>query len=212
MCGFTGFCDFNRRLNREHLDKATDILQHRGPDSGDAAFFETANANIGLGHRRLSILDVSPNGSQPMYSDDRSVVIILNGEVYNFKEIRKELVAVGYSFHSDSDTEVIIKAYQRYGINAVHKFIGMFAFSIYDIKKQIIYLLRDRAGVKPLYYFNKNDCILFASELKSIYTYPAFEKRIKEQAVSLFLSTVTFVLLILYSKIPTNFGRAIMLR
>jgi asparagine synthase (glutamine-hydrolysing) len=186
MCGFTGFCDFNRGLNSKHLDGATTVLQHRGPDSGDAAFFETANANIGFGHRRLSILDVSPNGSQPMYSDDRSVVIILNGEVYNFKEIRKELEAAGHSFHSASDTEVIIKAYQQYGINAVHKFIGMFAFAIYDIKKQIIYLLRDRAGVKPLYYFHKNDCLLFASELKSIYTYPTFEKNINEQAVSLF--------------------------
>ncbi|WP_276372805.1 asparagine synthase (glutamine-hydrolyzing), partial [Chryseolinea sp. H1M3-3] len=186
MCGLTGFCDFNRHLTEEHLGKATDILKHRGPDSGNAVFFSTSQANIGLGHRRLSILDVSSNGNQPMYSDDKSVVIILNGEVYNFKEIRKDLIALGYSFHSDSDTEVIIKAYQQFGIDAVHKFIGMFAFAIYDIKKQIIFLLRDRAGIKPLYFFHKNDALLFASELKSIYTYPNFEKNINEQAVSLF--------------------------
>ncbi len=186
MCGFSGFCDFRRRLNIEDLVKGTSVLQHRGPDSGDTEFFENPHANIGFGHRRLSIMDVSENGSQPMYNDDKSIVIILNGEVYNFKEIRKELQELGYVFHSDSDTEVIIKAYQQFGIDAVHKFIGMFAFVIYDIKKQVIYMLRDRAGVKPLYYFKKNDCIVFASELKSIYTYPVFEKIINEHAVSLF--------------------------
>ncbi len=186
MCGLTGFCDFNRKLTHDNLVIATNTLQHRGPDSSNVAVFETSAATIGFGHRRLSILDVSSNGSQPMYSDDKSVVIILNGEVYNFKEIRQELIALGHSFHSDSDTEVIIKAYQQYGIKAVHKFIGMFAFAIYDIKNQIIYLLRDRAGVKPLYYFHKNNCLLFASELKSIYTYHVFEKEINDKAVSLF--------------------------
>jgi asparagine synthase (glutamine-hydrolysing) len=186
MCGITGFVDYKKKLNKDHLDDANKILRHRGPDSGDLAFFESTEANIGFGHRRLSILDVSSNGNQPMYSDDNSVVIILNGEVYNFKEIRHELTALGHSFNSDSDTEVIIKAYQQFGIEAVHKFIGMFAFAIYDLNKQIVYLLRDRAGVKPLYYFHKNDCILFASELKSIYAYPVFEKVINEKAVSLF--------------------------
>jgi asparagine synthase (glutamine-hydrolysing) len=186
MCGITGFCDFNRKLNREHLNKATQELKHRGPDSGDTAFFETGSAAIGFGHRRLSILDITNNGCQPMYSDDKSVVIILNGEVYNFKEVRKDLIDLGYSFHSDSDTEVIIKAYQEYGINAVHKFIGMFAFAIYDLRQQVIYLLRDRAGIKPLYYYHKNNCLLFASELKSIHTYPVFEKEINDKAVSLY--------------------------
>jgi asparagine synthase (glutamine-hydrolysing) len=121
-----------------------------------------------------------------MYSDDRSVVIVLNGEVYNFKEIRKDLISLGHKFHSDSDTEVIIKAYQQYGIESVNKFIGMFAYAIYDIKKQLIYLLRDRAGVKPLHYYYKNGYLLFASELKSFYTYPVFEKDINEKAVTLF--------------------------
>ena len=186
MCGLTGFCDFNKNLSLTELQKATECLQHRGPDGNGTAIFKTQEATIGLGHRRLSILDLSSQGSQPMYSDDKSVVIILNGEVYNFLEIRKELKLLGHSFHSDSDTEVIIKAYQQYGINAVHKFIGMFAFALYDIKEQVIYFLRDRAGVKPLYYYYKNDCLLFASELKSIYTFPVFEKKINEEAVSLF--------------------------
>lgn len=131
-------------------------------------------------------MDVSSNGNQPMYSDDKSVVVILNGEVYNFKEIRKDLVELGHKFHSDSDTEVIIKAYQQYGIDSVNKFIGMFAYAIYDMKKQQLFLLRDRAGVKPLHYYYKNDCLLFASELKSIYSYPVFEKDINEKAVTLF--------------------------
>jgi asparagine synthase (glutamine-hydrolysing) len=186
MCGITGFCDFSKKLNKEDLSKANAVLHHRGPDSGNEEVYDTRNAIIGFGHRRLSILDISENGSQPMYSDDKSVVIILNGEIYNFKEIRKELIELGYSFHSDSDTEVVIKAYQQYGIKSVDKFIGMFAYAIYDIRKEVIYLLRDRAGVKPLYYFSKGDTFLFASELKSIYTYPGFEKNINEKAVSLF--------------------------
>lgn len=186
MCGITGFCDFGRKLTRENLHAANEVLHHRGPDSGAIAFFDSPYANIGLGHRRLSIMDVSSNGNQPMYSDDKSVVIILNGEVYNFKEIREELIALGYKFHSDSDTEVIIKAYQQFGIESVNRFIGMFAYALYDIGKQLVYLLRDRAGVKPLHYFYKNGCLLFASELKSIYSYPAFEKDINETAVTLF--------------------------
>jgi asparagine synthase (glutamine-hydrolysing) len=189
MCGLTGFCDFNKKLTKNDLTAANNVLYHRGPDSGNVEVFDTDNAVIGFGHRRLSIMDVSENGSQPMYSDDKNVVVILNGEVYNFKEIRKDLIDAGYSFHSDSDTEVIIKAYQEYGIDeAVKKFIGMFAFALYDIKKQVVYLLRDRPGVKPLYYYNNKGTILFASELKSIYTYPGFEKNINEKAVSLFFN------------------------
>jgi asparagine synthase (glutamine-hydrolysing) len=188
MCGLTGFCDFNKKLNKEHLNTANAVLMHRGPDSGNAEIFDAQNATIGFGHRRLSILDVSENGSQPMYSDDKNVAIVLNGEIYNFKEIRKELIELGYSFHSDSDTEVVIKAYQQYGIAAVEKFIGMFAFAIYDIKKQVIYLLRDRPGVKPLYYYYQDGTLLFASELKSIYTYPGFKKNINKKAVSLFFT------------------------
>ena len=186
MCGLTGFCDFNKKLSIQDLQKATDCLQHRGPDGSGTVVFNTPQANIGLGHRRLSILDLSEQGSQPMYSDDKNIVLILNGEIYNFLEIRKELEGLGHSFHSHSDTEVIIKAYRQYGINAVHKFIGMFAFALYDIPQQVIYLLRDRAGVKPLHYYYKNGYLLFASELKSIYTYPQFEKNINEEAVSLF--------------------------
>ena len=132
MCGITGFCDFNKRLTRENLHLANETLHHRGPDSGDTVILDAGTANIGFGHRRLSIMDTSANGNQPMYSDDKSVVVVLNGEIYNFKEIRKELISLGYKFHSDSDTEVLIKAYQQFGIDSVNKFIGMFAYAIYD--------------------------------------------------------------------------------
>lgn len=186
MCGITGFCDFNKRLTRENLHLANETLHHRGPDSGDTVILDAGTANIGFGHRRLSIMDTSANGNQPMYSDDKSVVVVLNGEIYNFKEIRKELISLGYKFHSDSDTEVLIKAYQQFGIDSVNKFIGMFAYAIYDRKKEEVFLLRDRAGVKPLHYYYKNNCLLFASELKSIYSYPVFEKNINEKAVTLF--------------------------
>lgn len=186
MCGLTGFCDFNKKLTEEHLKNASDCIKHRGPDGAGTVVFDTPDATIGLGHRRLAILDLSAQGNQPMYSDDKSIAVILNGEIYNFMEIRKELESSGYSFHSISDTEVIIKAYQHFGINAVHKFIGMFALALYDSNKEIIYLLRDRAGVKPLHYYYKDNCLLFASELKSIYSYPVFEKNINEAAISLF--------------------------
>ncbi len=186
MCGLTGFCDFNKKLNEADLDRATEALHHRGPDSGSSEIYRSDLCNVGFGHRRLSIMDVSSNGNQPMYSDDKSVVIILNGEVYNFKEIRQELIRLGYSFHSDSDTEVILKAYQAWGIESVHRFIGMFVYALYDKKIQTVYILRDRPGVKPVYYYYKNGLLLFASELKSFFTYKEFEKVVDKNAVSHF--------------------------
>jgi len=186
MCGITGFCDFKKVLTKETLLKANNVLAHRGPDNGHTEIYESWNANIGFGHRRLSILDLSEHGNQPMHSDDGAVSIILNGEIYNFAEIRKSLECLGYKFHSVSDTEVIIKAYEHWGIEAVQQFIGMFAFALFDRKKNLLYLFRDRAGVKPLYYFQGDDCILFASELKSLHQYPVFKKEINEKGISFF--------------------------
>jgi len=188
MCGINGFCDFNKHLQKGDIENANRVLQHRGPDDGDAVVFNTINANIGLGHRRLSILDLSSLGHQPMYSDDSKIVIILNGEIYNFKDIRAALQEKGFYFKSNSDTEVIIKAYQHYGIACVEQFIGMFAFALYDAEKQQIFLVRDRAGVKPLYYYFADGCMLFASELKAFHQYPGFKKEIEPKAVSLYLS------------------------
>ena len=186
MCGITGFIGFNKKITPQHLTAACRVLQHRGPDDGDVAVFETPEANIGLGHRRLAILDLSPLGHQPMYSDDKSVIIILNGEIYNFNEIRIDLEEKGYHFSSNSDTEVVLKAYQQYGTDCLHKFIGMFAIAIYDSNLQKVFLIRDRPGVKPLYYYFADGCLLFASELKAFHQFPNFKKEIDDVGVSLF--------------------------
>lgn len=186
MCGLTGFCDFNKKLNLTSCRNATDVLKHRGPDNGNQELFDLPHVSIGLGHRRLSILDLSANGNQPMYSENRSIAIILNGEIYNFSEIRKSLEVLGYKFYSNSDTEVIIKAYEEWGIQAVQQFIGMFAFVLVDLKKNMVYLLRDRPGVKPMYYYYNEDCILFASELKALHQYENFKKEIDHAGINFF--------------------------
>ena len=174
MCGIAGFIDFNKKSSYKDLKNMTDVLYHRGPDDSGYSFYSLSGCNIGLGHRRLSILDLSSHGHQPMKFDNLEV--IYNGEVYNFKEIRVELEKYGYSFESNSDTEVILKAYHKWGIKSVHKFNGMFAIAIYDKQKKDLILIRDRAGVKPLYYYYDNGLFMFASELKSFHEVEDFKK------------------------------------
>ena len=185
MCGIAGFIDFNKKIDNDTLKEMTDTLHHRGPDDSGYFFDTTSDANIGLGHRRLSILDLSSHGHQPM--DFSDITIVYNGEVYNFGEIKKELEALGYSFESNSDTEVILKSYHKWGLECVHKFNGMFAFTIYDKKSQKIYILRDRSGIKPLFLYQKDDLILFASELKSFHKYRGFDKELNIDAIGEFL-------------------------
>ncbi|MFW0694308.1 asparagine synthase (glutamine-hydrolyzing) [Aliarcobacter butzleri] len=182
MCGIVGFIDFNKKLLNDELINMTDVIHHRGPDDSGYSFFETKFANIGLGHRRLSILDLSAHGHQPMQYEDFE--IIFNGEVYNFKEIKEELTE--YSFFSDSDTEVILKAFHKWGIKAVDKFNGMFAIAIYDKVNEKITLIRDRTGIKPLYYYQNKNLFLFGSELKSFYQCHDFEKDIDFNALAQF--------------------------
>lgn len=185
MCGIAGFLDFSKRSGMDVLRRMTDKLTHRGPDDAGYEIFESSSTVIGFGQRRLSILDLSPLGHQPMHF--KNLVIDFNGEIYNFKEIRLELEQRGYSFQSWSDTEVILKGFDCWGIDVLQKFIGMFAFAIYDRDKNSVIIVRDRAGVKPLYYFSKNDVFLFASELKAMYEHPAFEKNIDTNSLALFL-------------------------
>jgi len=185
MCGIVGFCDFSKKSNKQTLVKMTDILHHRGPDDSGYSFYENEFAHIGLGHRRLSILDLSEHGHQPMIY--QNLTIIYNGEVYNFKEIKKELEILGYVFESDSDTEVILKAFHKWGLKSVDKFRGMFVFSIYDKERKVIYIFRDRVGVKPLYYYTKDGLFLYASELKAFYQHAKFEKSINRNSLSLYL-------------------------
>ena len=184
MCGIVGFCDFEKKLDLNVLQKMTDRLDHRGPKKG-YSFHKNQNSVIGLGHRRLSILDLSTRGDQPMQFQDTEIVY--NGEVYNFKEIRDELIKLNYSFQSNSDTEVILKAFHKWGKKAVNKFIGMFAIGIYDKKKQKLFLIRDRAGVKPCYYYLDNNLFMFSSELKSFHENKRFKKEIDKDALSLYI-------------------------
>lgn len=185
MCGIAGFCDFTKKSNKQTLQSMTDVLHHRGPDDSGYSFYENGYAHIGLGHRRLSILDLSNHGHQPMAYE--SLEIVYNGEVYNFKEIREELIEFNYTFESDSDTEVILKAYHRWGIKAVDKFNGMFAITIYNKENKKLVFIRDRAGVKPFYYYNYKNLFLFSSELKSFHEHKEFKKEIDLDSVATFL-------------------------
>src|ERR1041385_1031578 len=127
MCGIAGFIDFKRTSNKKILFEMTNKLEHRGPDDAGYEIIENEYAQVGIGHRRLSIIDLSSEGHQPMWSADRNYVITFNGEIYNFKEIRKELEEKNYSFKSHSDTEVVINAFAEWGVMSIHKFIGMYA-------------------------------------------------------------------------------------
>jgi asparagine synthase (glutamine-hydrolysing) len=185
MCGITGFVDFKKKSTKEVLVKMTDSMTHRGPDDAGYEVYESTYAQIGFGQRRLSILDLSPLGHQPMHFGD--LIVNFNGEIYNFKEIRKELEEKGYEFKSWSDTEVILKGYDCWGTDVLQRFIGMYAIVLYDKKKQQVILMRDRAGVKPLYYYWNNDVLLFGSELKTLYQHADFEKKIDVNSLALFL-------------------------
>ena len=160
-------------------------MAHRGPDGEGYGMYETDTAKVGLGHRRLSIIDLTAGGSQPQTFG--SLHITFNGEIYNYAEIKKVLEDKGHSFKSHSDTEVILHAYAEWGSAALQQFIGMFAFVIYDEANQQIFACRDRAGVKPFFYYYKDGLFLFGSELKALVQHPAFIKQINTDAVAAFL-------------------------
>lgn len=188
MCGIFGLVNYKRKIEESEILSSSNLLEHRGPDDSGYEIIEQENSNILLLHRRLSILDLSPLGHQPMKSEDGNYLIILNGEIYNFKEIRKELENFGYKFKSNSDTEVALYSFIKWGPECIKKFIGMFAFAILDKINQKIFLFRDRPGVKPLYYYFDNDVFIFGSELKPFYVIPEFaqKKQIDVDALALF--------------------------
>lgn len=185
MCGISGFADFNKKTGRETLEKMNRTMVHRGPDGEGYGIYNNEHAVIGLGHRRLSIIDLTEGGSQPQ--NYKHLHITFNGEIYNYAEIKKTLQDKGHEFHSHSDTEVILHAYAEWGGEALQQFIGMFAFVIYDEHKQQLFACRDRAGVKPLFYYWKNGLFLFASELKAIVAHPEFKKEINIDAAAAFM-------------------------
>ncbi|HEX7519868.1 MAG TPA: hypothetical protein VF325_06260, partial [Candidatus Deferrimicrobium sp.] len=163
-----------------------DALAHRGPDASGTHL--SPDGRVGLSHRRLSILDLSPAGAQPMFSADGSLVLSFNGEVYNFREIRAELEGKGHTFRGGSDTEVMLAAFREWGVDAaVRRFIGMFAFALWDSGTRKLYLVRDRLGIKPLYLARLPGMLLFASELKALLAYPDFPRELNRSALQYFL-------------------------
>ncbi len=163
MCGFVTFINHG---NKELLKESTELISHRGPDN--QSIFWDENFNSGLGHRRLSIIDLSEEGNQPMWSDDQQTAILFNGEIFNFLELKKEFYRDGVEFRTNTDTEVLLKGYQKYGEKILNKLIGMYSFVIYEKRTGNIFGARDHIGIKPFYYFHKNDTIIIASEIKSI--------------------------------------------
>ena len=166
-----------------------DEIRYRGPDDqGSMLEALESGFRLGLAHRRLAILDLSANGRQPMSSESGRTVISFNGEIYNYLELRRQLEGKGYQFRTGTDTEVILCAYEAWGIDAVQRFNGMFAFALFDREAPCLYLVRDRMGVKPLYYSMEGEKLVFASELKPIMKYPGFRKEIDRDALTMYLA------------------------
>src|ERR1700738_3756416 len=189
MCGITGFLERPATLDRTAMllvvDQMNSRLRHRGPD--DSGVWVSVPAGVALGHRRLSIVDLSVEGHQPMFSSDERFVIVFNGEIYNFLEIREELEKHNYKFRGHSDTEVMLAAFDRWGIEeATQRFNGMFAIALWDQRDRTLYLSRDRLGKKPLYYGWMGSTFLFGSELKALRAHPGFSAPIEPSAVALF--------------------------
>lgn len=180
MCGICGIFDLTGNpINRETLTRMRSIIRHRGPD-GEGEFVDH---EVGLGHRRLSIIDVG-GGGQPIGNEDGSVQIVFNGEIYNFIELRNELISLGHRFKTRSDTEVIVHAYEQWGSACVKRFNGMFAFALWDVKKRELFLARDHLGIKPVYYVTIGSQLLFASEIKSLLQHPACPREVDLEALA----------------------------
>lgn len=186
MCGIGGFFDTTKKLDENQLCVYNKSLEKRGVDGSDTYLNKSELGNLGLSHVRLSILDLTTLGKQPMAYEN--LVIVLNGEVYNFKSIKRELTELGYSFTSNSDTEVVLKSFHAWGLKSVDKFRGMFAFAIYDKQKQKVFLCRDRVGVKPLYYFFDEKKFIFGSELKVFFNTQGFYSKIDADSLKTFVN------------------------
>ena len=185
MCGIVGFCDFKKSTKEDNLEEMMSAIAHRGSDAKGSFHHSFDEVVVGLGHQRLSILDLSTDGIQPMQFEHLDIVY--NGEVYNFKEIQEELKVLGYDFYSHSDTEVLLKAYHCWGLDALEKFNGMFAMAILDKNDKSLTLIRDRTGVKPLYWYWNDGLFMFASELKSFHKHPRFKKEINKDVLAQYL-------------------------
>jgi asparagine synthase (glutamine-hydrolysing) len=183
MCGIAGILHFDveKTIDLSVIKKMTDVISYRGPD-GEGFYIHN---NLALGHRRLSIIDLS-TGDQPMFNEDKSIALILNGEIYNYIELRDDLIKLGYHFRTTSDTEVIIRAYEEWGVECQNKFNGMWAFALWDEKKQRLLLSRDRIGEKPLNYSIFDNTLIFASEIKSLFEF-GVPREIRPELIELYL-------------------------
>jgi asparagine synthase (glutamine-hydrolysing) len=177
MCGICGIAQHNRD-NRMLIKDMCDILRHRGPEK--SSFFQSDH--ISLGHRRLSIIDLN-TGDQPIFNEDKTIVTVFNGEIYNFKILKKDLQVKGHRFKTDSDTEVLVHGYEEYGTDFFQSLNGIFAFAIYDTKMKKLLLVRDQFGIKPLHYWFEKKTLVFASEIKAILLHPDVERRINYNAL-----------------------------
>lgn len=183
MCGITGYINKDKKEKKKKIIKEmADAIKHRGPD-GEGYYVDDI---IALGHRRLSIIDIE-GGSQPLYNEDENLVIIFNGEIYNFKELKEDLIKKGHKFKTKTDTEVIIHGYEEYKENIVEKLRGMFAFVIWDKENKTLFGARDPFGIKPFYYYKKDENFMFGSEIKSFLKNPSFEKELNEKSLKNYL-------------------------
>jgi len=178
MCGIAGYVSNNKKQTKKVLKAMTDRIEHRGPDA--EWFFLDSKA--ALGHRRLSIIDLS-TGDQQIYNENKDIAIVFNGEIYNHEEIREDLISKGHVLNSNADTEVLIHGYEEYGEKILDKIRGMFAFSIYDINNQELFMARDFYGIKPLYYYKDKNLFMFGSEIKSFMGHPKFKKELNETSI-----------------------------
>ncbi len=186
MCGFVGLIDLRQGVSAETVTMLRDTIRHRGPD--DAGLYLSPGGDFALGFRRLSIIDISSAGHQPMGNETGQIWIVFNGEVYNYAELRPELEARGHVFRSRTDTEVIIHAYEEWGERCVERFIGMFAFAIWNDATRTLFMARDRLGIKPLYYSESDRRLLVASELKPVMAAPDFERQLDHTSLREYLS------------------------
>ena len=186
MCGIVGICSQHKPVSKNLLDRMRDTLIHRGPD--DAGTWCSHDGTLGLAHRRLSIIDLSPGGHQPMTDTEGEIIIVFNGEIYNFTELRQKLKEEGHLFRTQSDTEVLIEAYRAWGEACLSRLSGMFSFCLYDKSKACLFLARDRAGEKPLFYYHTPGRFLFASELKALMADPAFPRTLDLENLNYYLT------------------------
>jgi len=186
MCGILGIVSRSPNSDKGWLKNGLTSILHRGPD--DLGQWISPDGRVGLAHRRLSIVDLSMAGHQPMHDPENGLVIVFNGEIYNFQHLRHELSQKGYMFRSQSDTEVLLKAYTEWGTDCLTKLNGMFVFALYDPRNEVLFLARDRAGEKPLFLYQSEEELRFGSELKALLSDTALPRQLDQESMDVYLT------------------------